>query len=117
LKDEIKVRRGTSEIELELATTRLFEITGSLEDGVPEVRVIAKDGSAFTAGLLLERRQDFDSDDLLPWETSYGYDGVSLLPHRKSTINHQQAWEPNGSQPDLREKPRRPGTSTLRLWI
>lgn len=89
----IRVTRGTSKTDVDLLECcSQVEITGATIDGAPEVRLTKKDGTMLPAAWLLvaqygqEQPSDFESDDMLLWQTSYGYDGVALAPRRRIVV-------------------------------
>ncbi len=76
----ITVQRGVSKIKLSKDDVGTIEITGRKIDDKPELIVEKKDGNKFTVTLLID---SLDEDDMLVWQTTYGWEGITLLPLRK----------------------------------
>lgn len=80
LSEIITVERGVSKVKLSKDDVGTIEITGRKIDDKPELIVEKKDGNKFTVTLLID---SLDEDDMLVWQTTYGWEGITLLPLRK----------------------------------
>jgi hypothetical protein len=94
LLNRIKVQRGASRVDTVLSDLQEIEITGKTRGGYPECVVTTKGGNSMTVSVLATSRYedqgaDFDRDDMLVWQTPYGYQGLSFLPRRQIIIHKE----------------------------
>jgi len=71
-------------------------LTGKVLENGPQVIIDKRNGKRAQLALVMLTRfagefsyGKIDEDDMLVWKTSYGYEGVSLLPIRKIIIKER----------------------------
>jgi len=94
----ISIKSGTSQHDLRFKDIDKIVMTGrSVEDGI-EAIVTKENGDTLTGAIILRIRKspegkDFEfgavyKEDMLIWNTPYGYEGISILPTREITLDN-----------------------------